>query len=214
MAEPLRALVLAGGLGLRLRSVVGELPKSLAPVAGRPFLHYVLAFLRRNDVEDVTLCTGYGASAVSSLVGTGEAWGLRVDYSEEPSPLGTGGAVRLAVAKGDDERLLVLNGDSYFDVSLGDLVETHRALGGQATIAARRTEAAGRFGTLTIGSKGDVLSFQEKAEAGPAEMNGGIYVLERSVLDGWPADTSVSLERQIFPSLISADAVAEGVQAV
>ncbi|HYH94261.1 MAG TPA: nucleotidyltransferase family protein [Candidatus Saccharimonadales bacterium] len=209
----LPALVLAGGLGLRLRSVTGDLPKILATVGGEPFLHYVLARLRRDGIRDVTLCTGYGADAVRRFAGTGEAWDLRIDYSEETTPLGTAGALRLATAESAHERFLVLNGDSYFDIDLRDLVEAHARLGGLVTIAARRAESAGRFGAVRIGADGAVEDFEEKREAGPATINGGIYVIERSVLTDLPADVPVSLERDVFPAMVGAvsgDAPASG----
>ena len=200
--EPLHAFVLAGGLGLRLRPVVGALPKALAPVGGRPFLSYILAYLQRNGVRQVTLCTGYGAAAVRSFAGSGADWGIHIDYSEEVTPLGTGGAVRLALERCTDDRVLVLNGDSYFDIRLQRLAEAHRDLGGLATLAARRTAAAGRFGALTIDPSGRVLEFREKAQEGAADINAGIYVLERSVMDASSATMPFSLERDVFPALI------------
>ncbi|MBA2720936.1 MAG: NTP transferase domain-containing protein [Chloroflexi bacterium] len=201
----MRALVLAGGLGTRLRSVVGAAPKALAPVGGRPFLHYLLAQLQRNGFDDVTVCTGYGADAVRSFVGSGATWGLRVDCSDEPQPLGTGGAIRLAIGRHPDKRFVVLNGDSFFDIVLADLIAAHEAMAGLVTLAACRLSAAGRFGTVDIGPDGDVRAFREKDQAGPAEINAGVYVLERAAVEGLPAGTPISLERDIFPSLIAPD---------
>ena len=205
MSEAIRALVLAGGLGTRLRSVVGDRPKALAPVGGQPFLHYLLGQLRRSGLEHVTVCTGYGADAVRSFVGSGAAWGLRIDCSEEQQPLGTGGAIRLAVERHGNDRFVVLNGDSYFDIALADLVAAHEAMGGLVTLAACRMAAAGRFGTIDIGPAGDVRAFREKVEDGPAVINAGIYVLERPAVAGLSGDTPISLERDVFPSLLAPD---------
>lgn len=202
-ADRVRAFVLVGGLGLRLRSVTGDRPKSLATVGGRPFLHYVLAQLAREGLVDVTLCTGYGAEQIEAFVGDGGSWGLRVDHSHETTPLGTGGAVRLALERSEASQGLVLNGDSYFDISFRELLAAHRRLGGVATLAARRTEDAGRYGTVRISETGDVLAFDEKAAEGPADINAGVYVLERDALSWAPRTPAFSLERDLFPALVA-----------
>jgi NDP-sugar pyrophosphorylase family protein len=203
VGAPYRAFVLAGGLGLRLRTVVDDLPKVLAPVGGRPFLDYILCQLARSDVRRITLCTGYGDAAVRAFAGDGSRWGVAVSYSLESAPLGTAGAVRNAWAAGDEDRALVLNGDSFFDVPLADLVERHRAGGASATIAAHETDDAGRFGSLELGDDGEVLAFREKATGGRAAINGGIYVLERAALDGVEPGRTASIERDVFPALVT-----------
>jgi len=129
-----RACVLAGGLGLRLRSVVSDRPKSLAPVGGRPFLGYVLRQLAEQGVREVTICTGYGREEVRHFAKEGTEWGLRIAFSEEREPLGTAGAIRLAMDRFTGDEFLVLNGDSFFDVQFDRLIETHRSMKAEGTI--------------------------------------------------------------------------------
>lgn len=210
------AYILAGGLGLRLRSVVGDLPKSLAPVGGHPFLHYLLCQLRRNEIRDVTLCIGYGGRAVRAFAGSGAPWDLRLRYSEETVPLGTGGAIRLAIEDASAPEILILNGDSFFDVPIASLIDAHRRSSGAVTIAARSTTEAGRYGSIVSRPDGTVTAFDEKVHDGPAVINGGLYVMDPAVLAERPADTPFSLERDLFPALLSDgsdDSVAGGLQA-
>lgn len=211
-----RACVLAGGLGLRLRSVVDDVPKVLAPVAGRPFLDYILHQLATAGLRQVTLCTGYRSDAVEAFAGTGARWGITVSYSPETSPLGTAGAIAAAWGSLDDVTLLVVNGDSYFDIPLDELWTQHRASGAMATIAVRRTTDARRYGTVEFGQDGIVTAFREKGADPTGWMNGGIYVLERTALDGVDAGEPASLELDVFPNLASAsnDAPAQRLRAV
>ena len=199
-----RAFVLAGGLGLRLRSVVDDVPKVLAPVAGRPFLDYILRQLADHGFRRVTLCTGYGSDAVESFAGTGARWGVELSYSHETKPLGTAGAIAAAWRSLDDVTLLVVNGDSYFDVPLDDLWAQHEASGATATIAVRRTTDAARYGTVEFGRDGVVTAFREKGTDASGWMNGGIYVLQRAALDGINPDEPASLELDVFPGLAAA----------
>jgi D-glycero-alpha-D-manno-heptose 1-phosphate guanylyltransferase len=203
MPPDARACVLAGGLGLRLRSVVGAVPKVLAPVGGRPFLDYILRQLAGHGIRRVTLCTGYRSDAVESFAGTGGRWGLKVTYSAETKPLGTAGAIAAAWRSLDDVTLLVVNGDSYFDVPLDDLWAQHEASGATATIAVRRSTNAARYGTVDIGRGGIVTAFREKGADPSGWINGGIYVLQRAALDGIDPDQPASLERDVFPRLAS-----------
>src|SRR5262245_1827612 len=127
------AAVLAGGLGTRLRSVVADRPKVLGEIAGRPFLGYLLEQLADAGLRSVVLCTGYMGDQVRAVFG-GSHRGLRLLYSEEPSPLGTGGAIRLAVGQVVSSSVLVLNGDSYCETDLGAFWRAHRAAGSRATL--------------------------------------------------------------------------------
>jgi D-glycero-alpha-D-manno-heptose 1-phosphate guanylyltransferase len=199
-----RAFVLAGGFGLRLRSVVADLPKVLAPVDGRPFLDVILRQLARDKVRHVTLCTGYGDAAVRSFCGDGSEWGLEIRYSHETAPLGTAGAVRAAWDGGYEEDGLVLNGDSFFDVPLADLVARHRASGAGATIAVHEAPDAGRYGALRLGDRSEIVDFVEKGVPGPALVNGGIYALRRDVVQGIEPGASGSFEREVFPAMAAA----------
>ena len=161
-----RALVLAGGLGSRLRSLVPELPKTLAPVGGRPFLEYVLRQLADQGIQDVTICTGYGSTAVQRYADELALPGIQISLSEESQPLGTGGALRLAIDRHADPEFLVLNGDSFFDIRFERLIEAHHAMGADVTIAVRQMSSPGRFGSVAVDDGGWLTAFREKVEFG------------------------------------------------
>src|SRR5262245_52364369 len=147
--QPITALVLCGGLGTRLRPLVGDLPKALAPVAGRPFIDHLLDYLRRQGVTDVVLCTGFGAEQVATHCGDGSAWDVRLRYSPEPCPLGTGGAVRHA-QQYITGPFLVLNGDSLVRVDLTRLLAHHLDKGARITLALIEVADRLRFGSVTL----------------------------------------------------------------
>lgn len=202
----MHAIILAGGLGTRLRDTLVDLPKPMAPVGGRPFLEYLLRQLGRQGFADVLLCVAYRADAIRDHFGDGSALGLRLDYSVEDEPLGTAGALRLVAPDLPGNRWLLLNGDSYFGIAFAELAAAHERSGAGATIALRRTAQAERFGSVGIDERGLVTSFVEKAASGDGERltNAGVYVVERSVIELIPAGRPVSLEREILPSLAGA----------
>jgi NDP-sugar pyrophosphorylase family protein len=214
---PSVALVLAGGLGTRLRAVLADRPKSLAPAAGKPFLHYVLDYLHQQGLRRVILCVGYLAGQVRDFTGDGQHWGLEVTYSLEQAALGTGGALRQASA-GLDEPFFALNGDTLFSVDLYALWEYHARLGSLATVALLRVadgSAAGSArGCVRLAEDGHILAFDEKPAQAQVEtpnlaslqtvlVNGGVYVLEPSALTEIRPGQAASIERDVFPRLAS-----------
>lgn len=199
-ARNLTAVVLAGGLGTRLRPVVDDVPKPIAPVAGRPFLAHVIEYLVAQGLSDVVLSVGYQASAVETAVGDGSRWSAQIRYSREEEPLGTAGAIKLAAGQVESDPFFVLNGDSLIRVDLDRLVGFHAARGARASLVASRVERADRFGSLELGRGGEVLSFEEK-HAGSGWVNAGLYLFERAVLGEIPAGRRISLEEEVLPSL-------------
>lgn len=204
----LPAWILAGGLGTRLRDVVGdELPKSLVEVDGRPFVDHLLAWLAAQGCRDVCLLTGHGADALVDHVGDGSRWGLAVSYSREREPLGTGGALRHALPLLRGPRTLVLNGDSFVDVALEHLVRSHLeargARGVLATLVLVRVEDTSRFGSVTLAGDGTIAAFREKSAArGAGFVSAGIYLVEGELIERIPAGRPVSLEREVWPVLL------------
>ena len=197
--------MLVGGLGTRLRPAVGSTPKPMATVAGRPFLEYLLLQLRRDGFRDVVMLAGYGAEALRRYFREGREWGVSITYSSEPEPLGTGGALRHALPILEGQRFLVMNGDSFFDISLLDLTAAHRSDGitAAATLALARSGETERFGSVEVDAAERVTAFREKiASRGEGLINAGLYVLERTTIEDIPAGRAVSLEREIFPDLV------------
>jgi D-glycero-alpha-D-manno-heptose 1-phosphate guanylyltransferase len=196
------ALVLCGGLGTRLRSVYDAGPKALAPIGGRPFLGYMLDWLHAQGVRRAVLCVGYRAEQIQQLYPAGQG-DPQIAYSVEPEPLGTAGALKYAEARFQGDRFFVVNGDSLADISLAALLDFHCEKHAAMTLATVPASSSSRFGSVEIDAEGRVTGFREKAEAGPGvhQVNAGVYVMERSLLDEIPAARKVSLEREIFPVL-------------
>lgn len=198
--------ILAGGLGTRLRGVLDpSVPKPMAPVAGRPFLVYLLRQLRREGLDRVVLLTGHGADAVERYFGTGASQGLRIEYSPEELPLGTGGALRLAASRFPAPRYLIMNGDTFFDIPISRLAAQHERAatsGAQLTMALARSADAARFGIVELDPDGCVRRFAEKGAQGSGLINAGIYLMERDVPLLAASDRPVSLEREILPQLV------------
>lgn len=199
--ETIDAIILAGGLGTRIREVVGDVPKPLAPVGGRPFLDILLAYLDRySSVGRVVLAVGHRADRIVARYGGGPRYRFAMSFSVEETLLGTGGAVRKALAVAASRAILVMNGDTFVEVDVDELVGFHRRHGMAATVVARRVEDAGRYGTMRIDGAGRVTSFEEKREsAGAGTINAGVYVLDRRLFDDVPQDRVVSLERDLLP---------------
>ncbi|HEY5997421.1 MAG TPA: nucleotidyltransferase family protein [Candidatus Deferrimicrobiaceae bacterium] len=194
------AFVLAGGLGTRLRPVTGDRPKPLAPVGGRPFIEILLDQLRDAGFRHVVLCTGYRAAEVRAAVGAARG-PLAVEYSEEPCPLGTGGALRLALPLARSETILVSNGDSYLGLPLPSFLERHDRSGAMATLALKPVPDTGRFGRVETSADGRVLAFREKS-GGEGVINAGIYLFRTELVSGIPERACVSLEREVIPGWI------------
>jgi len=195
-----QAVILAGGLGTRLRPAIGGLPKALAPVQGRPFLTYQLDLLKRHGITRMVLCTGYGHDAIQRYFGDGGALGVRIQYSVEEEPLGTAGALQRArpYLQGT---FLVMNGDTYFSADLSTLLASHRRGGAQATLALVKVPQMGRFGAVTLDARGFVSRFAEKRRRGAGLINAGIYVCEPGIWAHFPSRLPLSLEEDVFPIL-------------
>lgn len=202
-------VILAGGLGTRLRPVLSDRPKGLAPVAGRPFLQIQIELLRDCGARLFVLCVGHLADHIRSALGDGRGLGVRIEYSVEGERLlGTAGALKLA-ERFFRPRALVLNGDTYLATDFNRLVsrhaEEHARSGALATVALAQLEDSARFGTVLLDPTGRYLiGFREKdtAATGTGWLNAGAYVVERALLDGVPPGMPTSLEREVFPEIL------------
>jgi len=183
----------------------------MALVGGRCFLEYIFNALRRAEFHEAILCVGYKASAIQDWLGDGRHWGLQVRYSVEDKLLGTAGALKLAADMVESESCFVLNGDSFLDVDFRGLFRFHVQNHARATIALAQASDAARYGSVTVDLLGRVTSFSEKGKSlegaplvsdGLKTINGGVYVLEREVLEEMPPAKRLSLECDVFPSLV------------
>ncbi|MBI3136885.1 MAG: nucleotidyltransferase family protein [Bacteroidetes bacterium] len=194
MDNPIKqAIVLAGGLGTRLRSEIGEFPKVLAPVNGQPFLHYLLRYLKKNGIETVILSVGYKYELIVEAVGE-EFEGMKLIYAIEKEPLGTGGAIKLALEKTKADILYVCNGDTFFDISLKELSDIHFEKKSNCTMALKKLHNVDRYGSVEMDETGKITAFHEKKFRAEAVINGGIYCINRSLLIHYPVNTPFSLE--------------------
>jgi D-glycero-alpha-D-manno-heptose 1-phosphate guanylyltransferase len=175
----MEAIVLAGGLGTRLRSVVADLPKAMAPVAGRPFLEHLLDLLVDAGFASAVLAVGYRSEAIRGHFG-GRYRGLPLIYSVENRPLGTGGAIRLAMKHTNEPDVFVVNGDTLVNVDFAAMLATHRDFNAALTVAVHEVPDVGRYGSLDLDGN-RIRGFFEKGRAGRGWINAGVYVLSRAV---------------------------------
>lgn len=193
------SIILAGGFGARLRTVVSDRPKVLAEVQGRPFLRYLLDQLSAAGVNDVVLCTGYLGDQVRAAFGSSYG-GLQLSYSHETSPLGTAGAVRKALPLMKSDSALVMNGDSYCSSNLKEFYAYHYATKAQASLLLTWVADTSRYGRVQVDDDGFVLAFEEKSNhREPGWINAGIYLLNRRLIRAIQPNAAVSIERDVFP---------------
>jgi NDP-sugar pyrophosphorylase family protein len=200
--DALRAFVLCGGHGTRLRPVLADRPKSMALISGTPFLELLLDRLRSQGVDDVILGTGYMADKIESYFGSGSEFAVRIRYSTEYEPLGTGGALKLAEPIISDP-VLVLNGDSYVEWSLVPMLELFTAKDADIVVALQAVADVARYGSVALDRDGRINRFLEKGvRCGPGLINAGVYLLRKQIVGDLPAGTAISLEREVFPRLL------------
>lgn len=196
------AVILAGGMGTRLRPVVADRPKVLAHVRGKPFLAYLLEQVAGAGIMHCVLCVGYLGERIRAAFGNAYA-GMRLVYSQESIPLGTAGALRLALPLLGSDPVLAMNGDSFCDVNLSDLWVWHSRHSASATLVLVEASNPMRYGRVSVSADGRIIGFDEKK--GGEELgwiNAGVYVLKRALLESIPMGRTVSLETEMFPAWI------------
>ena len=203
------AVLLVGGKGTRLQSVISSKPKPLAPIGEKSFLHLLIRQLRSQGIRELVMCTGYLADQIENELGDGRALDVVIRYSKENEPLGTAGALKLAepLLAGRPDFLL-MNGDSFLEMDIPRFVEFHHSKNGLFSVAVRRVENAARYGTVEIDDQQRITAFKEKTgSAAPGLVNGGVYVFKSSLLASIPTGPC-SLERDILPNLLDRGAFA------
>ena len=201
----MRAVVLVGGFGTRLRPLTSDLPKQMLPIVDRPMIEHVVGHLAAHGVEEVVLSLGFLPDAFRDAYSDGRCAGIPLHYAVEPEPLDTAGAIRFAAEDaGIDEAFLVLNGDVLTDLAVDELIGFHRASGAEATVSLTPVDDPSRYGVVPIDADGRVTGFVEKPSAGAAPcnwINAGTYVFEPSAIDRIEPGRRVSVEREVFPAM-------------
>lgn len=193
----MEVIILAGGEGTRLKPVISDMPKPMAPVHNRPFLEYILMWLREYKVTKLILSTGYMAEMVRSYFGDNFR-GIPVEYSYECEPLGTGGGMLRALNRTTGENVAVINGDTWFPVDLDILLAKHLSLDGGITLALKLITESDRYGSVMMDKDGTIKKFLEKQYLLEGYINGGIYMLRKSYVLGLDLPDKCSFETDVL----------------
>lgn len=192
-------MILAGGRGKRLGALSRHRPKPMLLIKGHPFLEYLLAWLRRYGLKDIIICSGYLSKLIEKYFGSGRDLGLKIKYVVEEKPLGTAGALRHARRYIDGDFVL-LNGDTFIDINLKDMIAYHYKKNNKVTMAVTKMDNSKRYGKIQIDNYGRVISFNEKSKEGQL-INAGLYICNSDLLKKLPQRGMASLERNVFPYL-------------
>jgi D-glycero-alpha-D-manno-heptose 1-phosphate guanylyltransferase len=194
------AIVLAGGLGTRLQNVLPDTPKSMAPINGRPFLAYVLDYLESEGINKVILSVGYRKEQIINYFGS-KYNSISIIYSEESEPLGTGGAVKLALSKCTLDQVFIINGDTYFTPELSEMEKVSFHSSADIVIAIKKMTDTKRYGLVLTDEKGKIVEFREKQkDSGKGWINGGIYLINSNLFHDFPQQ-KFSIENDVFKLL-------------
>jgi len=209
-----QAIILAGGFGTRLREVVNNVPKPMAPIGDKPFLAYLVDDLLANNFDQIILSLHYMPELIQDYFKTNYP-GQNIQYAVESEPLGTGGAVKYALTKlASSEPVLILNGDSYLQVNYNAIYQAHTQSKADLTMLLREVENSGRYGRVCLDEYNKIISFEEKSNAGQGLINAGLYLLNPSVLELSSLPNTFSLENDFFkpylPSLNAKGFVVDG----
>jgi D-glycero-alpha-D-manno-heptose 1-phosphate guanylyltransferase len=198
------AIILAGGFGTRLQTVVNDVPKPMAPINDVPFLNYIFKYLNYYQIEHVVLSTGYLSEKIKQYYKT-KFNGINISYANEETPLGTGGGIRFALEKCKTENVLVLNGDSFFEININEHFRNHNFKQADCSLALRKVDNAARYGTIQLGRLNRIKAFKEKDNKEiQGLINGGVYILNRDVfLSNTLANSNFSIEKDFFEKRIA-----------
>lgn len=183
----MEAVILAGGFGTRLRQVIHDVPKPMAPVSGQPFLSYIFEKLNRHGCKHVILAVGYKRDAIQNYFGN-QYKNLSLEYSVEEEPLLTGGALKQAFQQARETTVLVLNGDTFFDVDISKMIKFHHQQHSDVTLAVKELHDFTRYGTVLFDDTSRITHFVEKRACHKGYINGGVYVMNRTLFDDFAID--------------------------
>lgn len=191
------SIILAGGFGKRLASVVKEIPKPMAIIKGKPFLEHILNYLEKEGIKRVILAVGYKREVIQKHFGRSFK-GIEIIYSVEDTPLGTGGAIKRAINLAQGEDILVQNGDTFFNINLGEIYNFHKSKNADITIALKFMEDTGRYGTVELDKDNRIVKFYEKKKMDGGLINGGIYIVKTEVIRSSSLPESFSFEKEFL----------------
>ena len=205
MLSDIDTLILCGGRGERLKPIIGDLPKILAPINGNPFIAYLFSFLEKNGIKRITLCTGYKHGLIKDWVETSYKGNANIKISREETSLGTAGAIKNAEDKIKSSDIFVLNGDTFINTDLRILYKKYIDLKADILLAVNSVRNSGSYGVVQLDNYGKVISFDEKIHAKHTLMklcNAGLYIFNRIIVDLIPKNVIFSLEKEFFPKII------------
>jgi D-glycero-alpha-D-manno-heptose 1-phosphate guanylyltransferase len=192
----MEAIILAGGIGTRLREVITDVPKPMAPVNGKPFIYYLFKWIKKYPVDKLVLSVGYKSDSIIEYFGS-SIFNIPLEYVVEGKPLGTGGAVKYALQETKGRNILVLNGDTYFPIDLNKLFSFHNKRNSLFTVALKQMQNFDRYGTVEC-KRDTILKFNEKKFCKDGLINGGIYLIDRQFIDSRKLPGEFSLEKEIL----------------
>ena len=199
----MQAVLLAGGLGTRLQSVVNDRPKPLADVCGKPFMEYLILELKKHGITDLVLAVGYKGEMIEEYFGDGKQLGVNIEYSYEKEQLGTAGAIKNAGCYIKESEFFVLNADTFYQTAYGDVIDLYKLTNVEMALVLRKVADVSRYGSVKLDDY-LITGFNEKvSEHIPGVINGGIYLMRNTVLDLIPEGKKCSLENEIIPQLLA-----------
>jgi D-glycero-alpha-D-manno-heptose 1-phosphate guanylyltransferase len=196
------AIILAGGLGTRLRSVVNEVPKSMAPINGKPFLEHLLDFLIQKGVESFIFSVGYKSDSIQDHFHTSYQ-NKSIRYVTEEEPLGTGGAIKKAIAEAKTKQVLVVNGDTLFLTDVQKMYVSHQEKNADVSLALKPMYNFSRYGTVALSDKKEIIQFEEKQTREEGLINGGVYIFNQSIFQNFDLPEKFSIEKDFFEAYAS-----------
>lgn len=198
----MRAIIMAGGVGTRLKPLTNEIPKPMIPIIDKPVMEYILKLLKKHNITDIAVTVGYKAEKIMEYFGNGNRFGVDINYFVEKEPLGTAGSVRGALNFIQDE-VVIISGDAYTNINLDELIHAHREKNARVTIAVTRVNNAMGYGLVKVDEKGQIVKFIEKPTTPIAGLvNTGIYVINRELVKNF-REGFLDFGMDVFPNLKS-----------
>lgn len=199
----MQAVILAGGMGTRLSSVVSDRPKPMALVEKKPFLEYTIKLLKENGIREIIMAVGYMGGMIEEYFKDGSAWNLKITYSYEKDQLGTAGAIKNAEKYMTEDEFWILNGDTYFQLDYQGHYQFFVKSKSEFFMVLRQVEDMSRYGSVIFDQTGRIKAFEEKkASHGPGYINGGVYLMRRELLNVIPSGVAYSLENDFLPTIL------------